>query len=172
MAKSKEQKTGLIDSLTQNLNQKRSAFLVDYQGLKVKEIQEMRRKLRDQNISFAVVKNSLFKIALTKEDMEIEPELLDKPLAISFGDDEVALAKELSAAAKQYEAMGMLGGYIDKKFVGEDVVKQLSLLPGREELYAKLVGSINSPISGFVNVMAGNIRNFINVLNNYKESLS
>jgi len=172
MAKSKEQKIGLIDSLKKNLIEKKSALLIDYQGLKVKEIQEMRRKLRDQGISFAVTKNSLLAIALKKENMSLEKEIMDKPLAVSFADDEVTLAKELTAAAKQYEAIGILGGFIDKKYISEDVVKQLSLLPGREELYNKLVGSINSPISGFVNVMAGNIRNFINVLNNYKESLN
>jgi large subunit ribosomal protein L10 len=172
MAKSKEKKTELIDGLTKNLAEKRTAFLIDYQGLKVKEIQDMRNKLRSEGIAFAVIKNSLFKIALKKENLEVSGDILDKPLAIGFADDEVALAKQLALSAKEYEAIEMLGGFIDKKYVGESTVRELSLLPGREELYAKLVGSINSPISGLVNVMAGNIRNFINVLNNYKESLS
>lgn len=172
MAKSKEKKTQLINGLSESLKSRRTAFLVDYQGLKVNEIEEMRGKLREQNILFAVVKNSLLKIALKKESMEIDKELLERPLAIGFADDEVTLSKELTDSAKLYEAMEVLGGYIDKKFVPESTIKELSILPGRDQLYAKLVGSMNAPISGLVNVMAGSIRSLINVLNNYQESLS
>lgn len=171
MAKSKEQKSQMINDLSRNFLEKKSAVLINYQGLKVSEIQAMRRRLRDQKINFTVLKNSLLRIVLDKEKMEINPDFLEKPLAISFADDEVVLAKELVSSAKEYEVIEILGGYIEKDFVNDNTIKELSLLPGRDELYAKFVGSMNAPISGLVSVMAGNIRNLINLINNYRESI-
>lgn len=172
MAKSKEKKNQIVEELNNNLKSHRVALLVDYKGLKVKEIQSLRRKLAEKGISLEVMKNSLFRIALKNQNLEIDNSLLNRPLAISFADDEVEVSKELVAARKETEALEILGGLLDQKFVDESVIIQLSKLPGREELYAKLVGSINFPISGLVNVLAGSIRNLVNVLNNYKEKIA
>lgn len=172
MAKTKEQKDKLVDYLKTNLGEKRAAVLVNYQGLKVKEIEALRNKLGDKGIKFSVVKNTLFKLALKDHKFELDREVLTKPLAISFSDDEVEVSKEITAGAKDAEAMEIVGGFVGGEFVTAETISQLSKLPGREELYAKLVGTLNAPISGLVNVMAGSIRALVNVLNNYKEKIA
>jgi large subunit ribosomal protein L10 len=172
MAKNREQKEALVKELGDRLENRKSAMLIDYKGLRVKETETLRNQMCNQGITFNVVKNSLLKIVFSRKKIEIKQDLLDRPLAIAFSDDEVAVAKELYAFQKDTEALEVLGGIIEKKYVDESVIKQLSLLPGREELYARLVGSLNAPISGLVNVMSGNIRNLVNVINNYKDKIA
>jgi len=172
MAKNREQKETLVKELTDRLENRKSAVLIDYKGLRVKETEGLRNRMSSQGITFNVVKNSLLKIVFDRKKIEIKQDLLDRPLAIVFSDDEVAAAKELYTFQKEAEALEILGGIIEKEYVDGSVIKQLSLLPGREELYARLVGSLNSPISGLVNVMSGNIRNLVNVINNYKDKVA
>ncbi len=172
MAKTKEQKNKLIDYLRVNLAEKKAAIIIDYKGLTVKELEALRNKLGDLGIKFSVTKNTMLKIALSDQKLEIDNEILNRPIAITFGDDEVVVSKEMAATAKELEAMEILGGIIDRKIVDSETISRLSLLPGREELYAKLVGTFNAPINGVVNVLAASIRGLVNVLNNYKESIS
>ena len=173
MPKTKEYKAKVVDTLTEHLQQSKSAVLVGYKGLKVTETEELRNKLREKNIHFHVTKNTLFKIALSKTGIKVAPELLDKPMAIAFAmEDEVAPAKEIDLFAKQHEAIEILGGILENEFIDERAIKQLASLPSKEELYAKVVGSIASPLSGMVNVLAGNIRGLVNVLGQYRDKIS
>ncbi|KKW32601.1 MAG: 50S ribosomal protein L10, partial [Candidatus Uhrbacteria bacterium GW2011_GWA2_52_8d] len=80
-------------------------------------------------------------------------------------DDEVAAAKLIAEFAKDRETIQILGGILEGKFVGSDAIKQLATLPSREQLLAMLVRSLNAPISGFVHVLAGNLRSLVYVLN-------
>ena len=172
MPKTKVQKNQVVDYLKTSFNEKRSAVLVDYKGLTVKEIETLRKKLAESNIKFSIIKNSLLKIVLDDQKIVIDKEILDRPIAIGFSDDEVTLSKDLVNAKKTSEKLDILGGVIEKEFTPEDTIIRLSKLPSREELYAKIVGSLNAPLSGMVNVLSGNIRNLIYVLNNYKESIN
>lgn len=168
MAKTKEQKNKLIDYLKVNLAEKKAAIVIDYKGLTVKEIETLRNKLAESGIKFSVIKNSMLKIALTDQKLSVSDDMLKRPIAISFADDEVTVSKEIVSSAKELEAMEILGGIIDKELVDESTIRRLATLPNREELYTKLVGTLNAPISGVVNVLAANIRNLVNVINNYK----
>jgi len=171
MAKTREQKDQMIQSLDQKLQNMKSAVFVDYKGMKVKDISTLRRTLREKKVDFNVAKTTLLKIALEKNKIVIDQELLKKPLAVAFAmEDEVAPAKEISNFAKTNEAIEILAGLLENKEISADEVKRLAALPSREELYAKIVGSIASPLSGLVNVMAGNLRGLVNVLNAYKDT--
>ena len=173
MAKTREKKEQLISKLDLQLQTAKSAVLVDYRGLKVKEIEDLRNKLREKNVSFNVIKNSLVKISLKKQGIEFDQGIFEKPIAIAFAmTDEVAGAKEIELFAKKNEAIEILGGILENKMIDAAMVRKLASLPSREELLAKLVGSISSPLRGIVNVMSGNIRGLINILNNYQEKLS
>lgn len=170
MAKSRVKKEELIDRLDQQLKDAKSAVLVDYKGLKVSETEELRKALRAKGADFNVTKNTLVKIALKKHGIEFDEAIFKKPVAIAFAmEDEIAPAKEIDLFAKKHEAIEILGGILENKMIDGAMVKRLALLPSREELLAKAVGSIAAPLSGMVNVLAGNIRGLVNVLNSYKE---
>lgn len=170
MAKTREQKTKLIESLDQKVENMKSAVIVEYKGLKVKEIEQLRNVLREKKVDFNVTKNTLVRIALKKHGIEVDEGVLKKPVAIAFAmQDEVAPAKEITLFAKKNQAINILGGILEKKYIDENAVKQLAALPTREQLLGQVVGTIAAPLSGFVNVMSGNMRGLVNVLNALKE---
>lgn len=171
MAKTRQQKEEMLVNISDKFASKK-AVIVDYKGLSVGEIESLRNTLEENGVSFSVIKNTLAKIALKKQNIDIDAEILKKPIAVAFTDDEVAGSKGVVEFAKSHEALEILGGIIENKFVPESTISALSLLPSREELYAKVVGSIAAPLSGMVNVLSGNIRGLINVLNGYKEKVS
>ena len=171
MAKSREQKEAMLKTLNENFKAKK-AVIVDYQGLSVSEMEELRNLLEQKGVKFGVIKNTLAKIALKNSNIAIENEILTKPLAVAFSDDEVTPSKEIKNYSKEHEALEILGGIIEKEFVPVATINSLALLPSREELYAKLVGSIAAPISGLVNVMAGNLRGLVSVLAQYRDKIS
>jgi large subunit ribosomal protein L10 len=165
MAKTKQKKEELISKLDNQLQIAKSAVIVDYKGLKVNETEELRNILRAKGVQFNVSKNTLVKIALTKHGIEFDESIFKRPVAIAFAmEDEIAPAKEIDLFAKKHEAIEILAGILENKMIDASAVKRLALLPSREELLAKMVGSIASPLSGMVNVLAGNIRGLVNVL--------
>lgn len=173
MAKSKDQKNQLVEELNQGLKDKKAVVFCDYQGLKVKEIQGLKRKLAELKISFKVIKNSLLKIALKNHQLTVDDKnWINSPIAVSFADDEVSISKEISAATKELESLEIVGAFVDKQYCEPGVIKELSLLPSRDELLGRLVGTLNAPISGLANVLSGNIRGLINVINNYRSNKS
>ena len=104
---------------------------------------------------------------------DIDPVTLNKGVATVFSyNDEVASAKTIGEFAKTHEALKPVGGILEKKFIDAAKVITLSKLPSRNELLAKLLGSIKSPVSGLVNVLSGNLRNLVYVLNAIKNSKS
>ena len=95
---------------------------------------------------------------------------MKRPVAIAFAmEDEVSSAKEITLFAKKNEAVKILGGILESKAISVEAVKQLASLPTREQLLAQVVGTISAPLTGFVNVMGGNVRGLVNVMNALKE---
>ncbi|MCX6808954.1 MAG: 50S ribosomal protein L10 [Candidatus Berkelbacteria bacterium] len=173
MAKTRELKSELIDSMNSKFDRAKSAVIVDYKGLKVKESEELRRLLRAKNVEFNVTKNTLVRIAMKKHGIEFDESIFKKPVAIAFAmGDEVAPAKEIDLFAKKHEALEILGGILENKMIDAAMVKKLASLPSKDQMRAQFVGTIAAPLSGFVNVMAGNLRGLVQVLNAYKQELS
>ncbi len=172
MAITREKKETLVAALVNKLQTAKSVVFTDYRGLTVEEIDEVRNQLREQGIEFKVIKNTLFKIAAKEAGIELSDDIIGgHPVAVAFaGDDEVAPAKVVYAYTKKNDKFGIVGGILEGKEISDIMVKSLASLPGREELYAKLVGSIASPLSGMVNVLSGNIRGLVNVLTAIKDS--
>ena len=165
MPKSRETKEKLIADLSDGIDKAKSAVLIDYKGLKVKETEELRKDLREKGIDFKVIKNSLFKIVLKNKKITIGDEILDRPLGMAIGyQDEAIPAKALNDFAKSHESLELLGGILEKEFIDEGKVKQLAMLPSKDQLRAMLLGTFSAPLTGFVNVAAGNIRGLMNVL--------
>ena len=171
MKLTRTKKEQLVTKVTEQLEKSKAVLLVNFTGLKVNEERELKKKLREQGIAFEVIKNTLFKIALKNTKIELDEKLLDQPIALIWSaEDEVMPAKITVNFAKEAEKLQLVGGIIDKKFVEVEMIKQLAALPGREELYAKLVGTLNAPMSRLVNVLQGNLRSLVYILKQYQES--
>lgn len=171
MLLTRPQKEQLVQEMTGKLDKSVSILLVNYQGLKVKEINDLKEKLLQQRISFQVVKNSLFKIALKQAHISVDEALLDQPVAVIWGAaDEVTPSKLTVDFGKSAENLTIIGGIINGKFTDITTIKQLAALPGRDELYAKLIGTLNAPMSRLVNALQGNLRSLVYILDQYQKS--
>lgn len=148
------------------LGKSKGVVFANFAGLSIKDTDELRKIAREANIGVVVTKKTILKIACEKAGItDAAPRELEGGVATLFGfDDEIAPAKMAHAFAKKHDALKMLGGILEGHFLSLDRVKALALLPSKQELLAKMVGSLNAPVSGFVNVLAGNLRGLVRVL--------
>lgn len=159
------QKEEVVKNLTEKLKNSKAVVFSDYKGLPVKDMMQLRKELRKQGIDFDVAKKTLINLAFKNAKIDFDVKKMEGQLAVAISsEDEVEAAKIMAKTAKEKENLRILGGILGVKFLGKEEVLALSKLPGKEELLAKLVGSINAPVSGFVNVLAGNLRGLVNVL--------
>jgi large subunit ribosomal protein L10 len=171
MPLNKDQKKEIVNELTARLAGVKSIIFTDYHGLKVNEIQVLRRKLREKNIEYKVLKTTLIKKSMEANNLIIDESIYSKPLAIAISStDEVEPSKAIFEFSKEKEKLEILGAIVNGEFYDVAQVKALAKMPTRDELYAKLVGSISAPLSGFVNVLSGNLRGLVSVLKQYQES--
>ncbi len=165
MPKTRSQKEQLLAAFTDRVGRSQSVVLVSTVGVKVTDIELMRDALFKEGLQLQVAKNSLLKLALTELNIEVPQELLDQPLALIYSyEDVVAGPKLTSAFKKEIEVLNVLGGIANGSFISPAQVEAYAKLPSREQLLAQLVGTLNAPISGIVNVLAGNVRSILNVL--------
>ncbi len=174
MALTRKQKEEIVVSVKEKLKSQKAAVFTDFTGLSVSKMQELKKKLKDNNAEYKVVKKNL--LAKATEDLKIEglnPKAFEGSVGIAFSyDDEVVPAKIVSEFAKQDGIGGfkIIGGILENKAVSVDEVVALVKLPSKEQLLANLLAQMNAPVSGFVNVLAGNLRNLVYVLNSIKEA--
>jgi large subunit ribosomal protein L10 len=170
MAKTRQQKEETLAGLTAAFASAKSAVLVNYQGLKVKEAEELRRKADKEGVTYVVAKKTLLTKALKAAGTEYDVNQLSGMIGVATAADEVAAARLLSEFGKAHESMKILSAVVDGKIVNAAAVAALASLPSREVLLGQLVGTINGPVSGFVNVLAGNLRGLVNVLSSIKDA--
>lgn len=173
MPKTKAQKQATVADLTDKLNRMKGGVLVDFRGLKVKDAQKVRERSWAEAVDYEVVKKTLLRLALKGAGMEgvVDTKKLEGNIGMVLGySDEAATAKFAATAAKEFEQFKILGGLFEKQYVDVVKVKALASLPSKVELLAKLVGTIQAPISGLVNVLAGNLRGLVQVLSAIKNS--
>lgn len=147
-----------------------ATFFTGYQGLTTPELNTVRSELKKSGAYFHVIKNNLAKRAFREAGYEINEDLFKgaNALVISYTDP-VEIAKIIKKHAEQLEKFLIKGGYLGKKYLSVDQIKELAGLPPKVELVAKLLGSLNAPIRGLVNVLSGVPRNLVYVLNAIKE---
>ncbi|WP_075579072.1 50S ribosomal protein L10 [Acidaminococcus massiliensis] len=159
------EKAGKVAELKDLLTSSKGVVLVDYCGLTVAEDTELRSKMREAGVKYMVAKNTFIRIAAQEAGIEGLDAYLEHNTAVAFSaEDPVAPAKILNDFSKDHKALEIKAGVLDGKVIGLDEVKAVAELPSREELLAKLVGSMQAPISGLVNVLQGTIRNFVYTL--------
>lgn len=159
-----------VQELRDRLADSQNLFLTDFAGLTVEEITKLRGELRKDGSTYAVVKNTLFKIAAGEEIAKQLDAYLAGPTGIVFaGTDPVAPAKAIKQFADDSKKLGIKAAYIDGVLVDAKQVEFLASLPPKIELLAKLVGTLASPLRGLVTVLSGNQSGLVRVLNSIRE---
>ncbi len=167
MAKNKIQKQEIVRDLEEKIKKSKSIILTSFDGLGVKDNEELRNSLRQENGEYYVSKKTLLDLALKSNKInDLDVKGLDGKVAVVFAyEDQVSPAKVIFNFRKNNEGkIDFLGGVLDGKVISKEEVENLATLPGRSELLAKMVGSLNAPVSGLVNVLAGNLRSLVTAL--------
>jgi len=171
MAKSRQQKEEVVADLQEKMSRAKSVAFAQVSGYTMADANRLRDEAAKEGLDAGVVKKTLVEIAAKANGVELDRGLLSGSTLAVFGyEDEVAPARILSKFLKGRDTMAITAGIIDGKMVSAETVMAYASLPSREELLSRLVGTLNAPISGFVNVLAGNLRGLCNVLNAIKES--
>lgn len=161
----KEQKKQVVEHVRERIGVSKSVVFIDYKGLTVAEFGEMKKTLRQEGSELRVVKKRLLERAGQEAGVRVNAKDLDGQVAVAFSlQDEVGAAKIIQTFAKKNEKIKMLGGILEGAQISADSVQALAKLPGRQELLAQVVGTMNAPLSSFVRVLSGNIRGFVQVL--------
>lgn len=169
MPKTRQQKEEILKNLKSKLEDSKSVVFTSDTGLNVKEVEDLRKELRDNDSEYYVAKKTLLKKALKDVDKDSLKELSGS-IGVTFSyEDEVSAAKAVNKATKANDNLSVVGGILEQKFILPDMVKKLASIPSKEELLAKLVGSLNSPITGMVGVLSGTTRNFVGALSAIKD---
>lgn len=174
MPKTKQQKKVVLESLSEDIKKAKAVVFANFQGLTVSQSEDLRKKCRKEGVEVMVAKKTLLrKICESLGLNDVSPKTFEGGVATFTSEkDEIAPAKIVATFAKTNDKVTIYGGILENKFIAGDYVKNLAALPSKQELLGKLVGSINAPVSGFVNVLAGNLRSLVSVLNNIKEAKS
>lgn len=152
-------KRGTVKDLQKLFASSSVLIFTDYRGLSVSDITNLRRQLRDKGVEYHVTKNTLTTLAANKAGMEAMAPMLDGPTAIAFvGDDIAGAAKVLSDFVRTSRILQIRGGLAGRTVLNEYQVGDLTKILPREQYIAKILGSMNSPVSNMVNVMSGTIR--------------
>jgi large subunit ribosomal protein L10 len=148
-----------VAQLREELARSKTMIVSEYRGLTVREIAEIRRALRKQDVSYRIVKNRLMRIAAADSVGEALGPLLTGPTAIAFGTDEAGTAKAVIDATRPYRIVRITGGILGAKAIDADGVTRLATLPSREVLLGQLAGAIQSPTATLASLLGANVRN-------------
>ena len=148
-----ESKKAIVSEITEKLKESESAVIVEYRGLTVKEVTELRRALRDENVEMKVYKNKLSQRAATEAGFEELCENLTGPNALVFSKDATAPARLLSKFAKTHDKLILKAGTVEGKVVDLETLKTISALPNREGMISMLLSCLQSPVRSFACVV-------------------
>lgn len=144
----------IIDEIKEKLEKAQSAVVIDYIGTTVAQADAMRKKLREANVDYTVYKNTLMARAIEGTPYEGLKDVLEGPSAIAIGyEDAVAPARVLNGIIKDYKKMSFKAGVIEGTLFDADGIQAIASLPSRDEMIAKFMGSIQSPVSKFVRTL-------------------
>lgn len=169
MAKTRQQKAQILEELNQDLAKQKSVVLVDIQKLKFKDLSTLRKKLKGMGGNIKSVKKTLVNIGLKKSGFNPNKNFEGEVALVTAFEEPIKPIRSVYEMALKNDNLKILGGIFENKFIEKEEVIALAQLPTRKELLLKLVGSIASPISGFVNVLQGNIKGLVYILATIKK---
>lgn len=155
MPKTKAQKTAILDTLGDKLSRMKSAVMFNFSGIEVKELNKLREKCREEGIDYMVAKKTLLKKALTDKGLgDVATKEFNGEIATVFSyEDEIAPSRIVATFAKTNDKVKFAGGIFEGNYIDTAKVIELSKIPSRKELLAKVVGCLSNPLSGLVRVL-------------------
>ncbi len=170
MSKSRSQKTELLEKYKEILQNKEGYFLINSDKADTQTTTGLKIQLKDVGANIAIVKNSIFKVALQETEQPLNTQTFDGPTAIIyFDEDPTAPAKLVKEIQKKTTLFDARGGVYEGEFLTAEKVMQLAEIPSREILLGKLLGTMSAPVSGFMNAVTGNVRGLTMVLKGISE---
>lgn len=169
MAKTKQQKTEVVDTLTERFQNGKGVVFATFTNVPMSGTERLRKTCRKEGIYYTVPKKTLTNKALKEAGIEASVADFEGNVSVAVANDEVAPAQTLATFAKEFEGFNIVGGILEQKFIDAKQVQALSQLPSKHELLGKVVGTLQAPISGFVRVLNGNLSGLVQVLNAIKE---
>lgn len=166
MAVTKERKEAVLQEYLDSLEGSHAVVLVHARGLTVAEVSELRNKIREVGGKYSVIKNTVFRLALTQKDMPV-PESLSGPLAATFCPEEIAATvKVIQDFGRTHEdkEFRIIGGIVETQALDATQAVALSSLPGKNVLFVQILGSLNAPAGQMLGVVTSGIRQILNVL--------
>jgi len=170
MSKSRSQKTELLEKYKEILQNKEGYFLINSDKADTQTTTGLKIQLKDVGANIAIVKNSIFKVALQETEQPLNTQTFDGPTAIIyFDEDPTAPAKLIKEIQKKTTLFDARGGVYEGEFLTAEKVMQLAEIPSREILLGKFLGTMSAPVSGFMNAVTGNVRGLTMVLKGISE---
>ena len=148
-----DQKKQVVEDVSAVVSKAQAAVIAEYRGLTVEQMKVLRREAHENNVQVRVVKNTLLRRAVQDTDFSCLDDLLVGPLAFAASEDPVAVAKVLNKYAKEYDALEIKAGSMSGSLLSQSEIKALAQLPSRDELLAKLMGTMQAPIAKFVQTL-------------------
>lgn len=159
-AKVLEKKKAIVAELSERLKNSQAGVLADYRGLSVAQDTELRGKLREAGVSYTVVKNNLTRFAVKEAGLDELESVLEGPTALATSENDVVTpAKILVDFAKDNDALEIKAGFVDGKVISLDEVKTYASIPSKEVLIARILGSLQSPISALARTLQAIVDN-------------
>jgi large subunit ribosomal protein L10 len=167
------EKVEQVELLTDKLKNATVAVLTDYRGLTVSQLQELRGRLRAQEVEYRVVKNTLARLAAVEAGHEQFQDILKGPVGIAFGYGELGVpARVLAEFTRQTRLrLDIVGGLVEGRVMGPDQVRQTADLPPREVLLAQLLGTLQSPIAQLAATIQAPVQQLVGLLEAYRDKL-
>ncbi|QEK11157.1 50S ribosomal protein L10 [Crassaminicella thermophila] len=148
MSSNLDVKKQIVEEIKEKFSKAQSAVIVDYRGLTVEEVTELRKQMREAGVEYKIYKNTLMRLAVKDTDFESLTADLTGPNAVAFGyEDPVTPARILNDFAKEHKALELKSGVVEGQYYDIETIKQIAEIPSREVLLAKFLGSIKSPLS-------------------------
>jgi len=159
-----EAKVAAVAELREQLSKSRTLIVSEYRGLTVREIAEIRRSLRKQDVTYRVIKNRLMKIAAADSVGSALDALLNGPTAIAFGNDEGATAKAVIDTMRPYRTVKITGALLGDRAIDADGVIRLASLPNRETLLSQIAGAFAAPMATTAGLFDAPLRDVVGLV--------
>lgn len=162
MVITREKKSEIIKDLEGRIKKSNLIVFLNFHGLKVKDTQGLRRKLKKEKIEYRVAKKTLIGLALKNSAIDSANLNMEGEIGVSLAQTEEisVLPKILAGFKKEYPGIKILGGFFEKQYLDGKRIEEISKLPPRKMIYANFIGQLNAPIGGFISVLNGPLNNF------------